>query len=71
MNKKYIIAAAALVAVLAAGGYALYEMGMRHGSTHGCTRGGRTSTASCRLDAWLRGQCRRTLPKARKPRAGT
>ena len=33
MNRKYIIVAVALAAVLAAGGYALFEMGMRHGST--------------------------------------
>jgi membrane fusion protein, copper/silver efflux system len=32
-NKKYLVAATALAAVMAAGGYTLFEMGMRRGST--------------------------------------
>ena len=33
MNKSYVLAAAALVAVIIAGGYAIYEIGMRRGSS--------------------------------------
>ena len=33
MNKNYVLAAAALVAVITAGGYAIYEIGMRRGSS--------------------------------------
>ncbi|MDP3857728.1 MAG: efflux RND transporter periplasmic adaptor subunit [Stagnimonas sp.] len=40
MNKKYVFAAVALAAVVAAGGYGIYEMGMRRGGSMAATPGG-------------------------------